>query len=776
VRLFQSAWVFALVALLCACGGGGGGSSTPSVSPPTPASTATLPATSSAVVSAGSTVQTASLTTIAGGYGGTVAFPVTTSGSGNATLALATTNAVTVSSTTRALPKAIGGGNLDPLVFVTLTPSANLTFATFPTFTFTVPAGLTLPAGASLYLAYDPGDLAGGWSTLAGPATLSGTTVTFPGAAGPVTFTSGVPYVFTLLATAQVLVVATPSPSPSPSPSATASPSPAPTDSADVAFTCPATGTASFARSFGTGEATHRRMRTASAASTPATTLLAVTYARATAAGAATHIADRERALQANFVGSYDFAAKGVTIRVVAVPSAAAAHVQSALGAESGVESVSVTGAQRYASRVTTPYYTNDPYFNGFTPNVDVLPDAESASVPGQWDMHAIGLEHAFGYSQAGNGSGIVNPSALGSTGIKIAIIDTGEDADHPELTGQIAYQHCFISNTSGVQSSGSFSTDEDGHGTDVSGIAAAAPNNSLGFTGAGGKAEIYGYRVFPTPDNNCANEGTSDPQCSASTVDIAAAINDAVAQHVNVISMSLGGGGCTSGGVDTDPVEGAAVANAIAANIIVVAAAGNSGTASLSAPGCDSGVIAVGATSLDDGQPTGTTRYTSSAVSAASSGNPVEYVASYSQYGSPAAALHSANAWGIVAPGGDPSSGDISGMSTDDLHWIENIWTTTPFGGQGDANFAGECAADYNSTSGTIDCRTLIAGTSMATPHVAGAVALILAVAPGYQSPAGMKTLLCQTADELNDTHEGCGRLNVYHAMATALGDSVYP
>ena len=65
-----------------------------------------------------------------------------------------------------------------------------------------------------------------------------------------------------------------------------------------------------------------------------------------------------------------------------------------------------------------------------------------------------------------------------------------------------------------------------------------------------------------------------------------------------------------------------------------------------------------------------------------------------------------------------------------------------------------------------------MIAGTSMATPHVAGAVALILSVNGSYQSPSAMKALLCSTADDLADTHQGCGRLNVYRAMATALGD----
>jgi len=249
-----------------------------------------------------------------------------------------------------------------------------------------------------------------------------------------------------------------------------------------------------------------------------------------------------------------------------------------------------------------------------------------------------------------------------------------------------------------------------------------------------------------------------------------------------NVISMSLGGGGgtgnsgCTGNGVDADSAEGAAIAYAIRNNVIVVAAAGNSAGdgVGVSAPGCDSGVIAVGATSLDDGTANGTGTFggTSSA--------PVEYVASYSQYASPGTAINSSSAWGIVAPGGDPS-GDTD---EDDLHWIENIWTTTPYeSSASDQNFLGECGPDYPngaSTTGTVDCRTLIAGTSMATPHVAGAVALILSVSNAYSTPALMKGLLCSTADKLTTSgstqNQGCGRLNVYRAMATALGDTSLP
>jgi subtilisin family serine protease len=66
-----------------------------------------------------------------------------------------------------------------------------------------------------------------------------------------------------------------------------------------------------------------------------------------------------------------------------------------------------------------------------------------------------------------------------------------------------------------------------------------------------------------------------------------------------------------------------------------------------------------------------------------------------------------------------------------------------------------------------------------MATPHVAGAVALILSVSSAYSTPAEMKSLLCSTADQLTaigTQNQGCGRLNIYRALATALGDSTLP
>jgi subtilisin family serine protease len=199
---------------------------------------------------------------------------------------------------------------------------------------------------------------------------------------------------------------------------------------------------------------------------------------------------------------------------------------------------------------------------------------------------------------------------------------------------------------------------------------------------------------------------------------------------------------------------------------VIVIAASGNGNTGTVDAPGCDAGVIAVGATSLDDGQPNGSGHSGGTAVA------PVEYVAGYSNYGSPASSAGCtgagcAGAWGIVAPGGDPNGA----TDADDLHWIESLWTSTPL----DTKFAGSCGPDFGTTS-VGDCRTLIAGTSQATPHVAGVAALVCAVNAADCNPTAMKQLLCSTAHDIGDPHEGCGRLDAYLAVATALGDPSPP
>ncbi len=584
-----------------------------------------------------------------------------------------------------------------------------------------------------------------------------------------------------------------PTPTPSATATSVASPSPSPSDTATdnpQAFNCPSSDTdvttsaaaragASLARAASSGirrMLPRSRVRSSGAAPDSGTQFIAVTYDLNTATVRHSALAAREASLGVKLNRELPFTYTKLDTRIVAVPTARVAAIEAAFRGQPGVKSVALTGQHRRAQTVAGPVFTDDPYFQGFqssqtssngsSPTYEALPLVESDSVPGQWDMHVIRLEYAFGYSQT-NSTGTTFPTALGSNSVKIAMIDTGQDTTHPELSSKIVYQRCYITNDSavggtGTQSTSNYTTDEDGHGTDTAGLAGAALGNGLGFVGAGGNVELYGYRVFPTPNDNCTNDNTSDAQCSSSTMDIAAAINDAVAQHVNVISMSLGDGMCTGNGQDEDTTEGNAVANAIAANIIVVAAAGNANGPPVNAPACDTGVIAVGATALADGQANGSSR------SGGSASSPFEYVASYTDYGTPGKDVNSPSAWGIVAPGGDPS-GD---SDADDLHWILNIWTSTPF----DVNFGAYYAGDYPSLSTPVDPQTLIAGTSMSTPHVAGAAALIISVAPQYQNPTLMRDLLCSTADDIGDPNEGCGRLDVYRAMASALADTSPP
>ena len=201
------------------------------------------------------------------------------------------------------------------------------------------------------------------------------------------------------------------------------------------------------------------------------------------------------------------------------------------------------------------------------------------------------------------------------------------------------------------------------------------------------------------------------------------------MAQHANVINLSLGGS-------TPDTGEENAVASAIASGIVVVAAAGNESSTSLDYPAADPNVIAVGASGIDDSNPL----------------SPGENVASYSNYD----ASHPTT-WGIVAPGGNATSGS----DTDDLHWIENIYSSS-------GQFA-DCSPDYNASNSTADCRILIVGTSQATPHVTGAAALLLSLGA---SASNMKSILCSTANGMPGVAGGCGRLNVYRAAAQVLGD----
>lgn len=440
---------------------------------------------------------------------------------------------------------------------------------------------------------------------------------------------------------------------------------------------------------------------------------------------------------RADVVTDSAFPGKDLTMRVVRVNPQNIESAASALRAQSGVLRVDRVPYkyEMTASRVLT----KDPYFaqNVAPPsNPPGYPSGppyyETATIPGQWDMHAINLDFAFGYAAAAtNTIGVARPAALGgSSSVKLAIIDTGADLSHPDLSGaRVVRTECFITPTAGPTTSTTDVSDFDGHGTNVAGIAAASLNNGY-FVGVAGNVSLMIYRIFPVGAN-----------ATASGADEVLAINDAVKAGANVISMSLGS-------ATADPNEAAAVNNAILNGVTVVAASGNEAlkqtTPALDYPAGYPGVIAVGASALDDTNPASIT----------------EKIAGYSNY------QGGSTSWGLVAPGGDPTGN----TDNDDLHWIENAYSTraiAPNACTPSVDFYGEPAS----------CKTLIAGTSQATPHVAGAAALLISVHGGAMSPTVVKNAILNSAHDIGQgAKQGAGRLNVYKLIANELGDSSVP
>jgi subtilisin family serine protease len=382
-----------------------------------------------------------------------------------------------------------------------------------------------------------------------------------------------------------------------------------------------------------------------------------------------------------------------VAHRVVTFPASVnAASAIAQLKATPGVTSVQAVHARYAASDAVA----NDKYLD----NVDQWYLYKTNVDPGAW-----ALTH-------------------GSSGVSVAIIDTGVDETNQDFV--FDYKESVVG---GVRTTGAGSVqDTNGHGTNVAGLAVAQANNTYGFAGIGYTTHLQAYRIFPS--------ATAQSDCQqADTADEATAIRDAVANGASVISLSLG----APQSQGADPAESAAVAYAIANNVTVVAANGNEyGTSDGNQPDYPAaypGVIAVGASGLTDSTPN-----TYNAITA-------ETVASYSNSGPT-----------LVAPGGD-----ASGTSdTDILHWIEGYSTTTA-----------AYAPDQCTNTGGV-CRVLFNGTSQATPQVAGTVALMMAYHGGPRSltPAQVASLLTANADVLPGiatTRQGAGRLDAAKAVAAA-------
>ena len=133
-------------------------------------------------------------------------------------------------------------------------------------------------------------------------------------------------------------------------------------------------------------------------------------------------------------------------------------------------------------------------------------------------------------------------------SGVVVAVVDSGVDMDHPDLTENLVSGYDYADNDSNPD-------DEDGHGTHVAGIIAAC-NNAIGVRGV-----AYGAKIMPVRVLGADGSGSS--------ANIAAGIRYAADHGADIINMSLGG-------VHRSALEEDAVRYARNSGCLVVAAAGN--------------------------------------------------------------------------------------------------------------------------------------------------------------------------------------------------------
>lgn len=161
--------------------------------------------------------------------------------------------------------------------------------------------------------------------------------------------------------------------------------------------------------------------------------------------------------------------------------------------------------------------------------------------------------------------------------GVTVAVVDTGVDASHPDLQGQLLPGYDFLNDDP-------YPNDDNGHGTRMSGIVGAACDNGEGICGV-----APGAMVLPIKSLDAQGYGPYSA--------VANGIIYAVDHGARIVNLSLVGTAPSS-------ILQAAVDYAAAHDVIVVAAAGNFGTDTPGYPAASTGAVAVAAINDADGHP----------------------------------------------------------------------------------------------------------------------------------------------------------------------------
>lgn len=201
-----------------------------------------------------------------------------------------------------------------------------------------------------------------------------------------------------------------------------------------------------------------------------------------------------------------------------------------------GAMRAALAGHYRYLEAAhdvqTQAVVTNDPGYTGNPMNIDK-----------QWSLPIAGFTSAWA-------------TTTGSFANVVAVIDTGIDATHEDLTGvNYAPGFDFIGNQAIAPKTNS---DDNGHGTLVAGVLGATPNNGVGVVGSNWKITLMPLKAL-------------DSSGKGDAATIAEAIAWATDHGANFINLSIGGIGFAH---DTTLAD--AITYAFDKNVLVVAAAGN--------------------------------------------------------------------------------------------------------------------------------------------------------------------------------------------------------
>ncbi len=328
------------------------------------------------------------------------------------------------------------------------------------------------------------------------------------------------------------------------------------------------------------------------------------------------------------------------------------------------------------------------------------------------------------------------NSPTYDGTGVGIAVMDSGVDQNHISLAQETGSVSRIAKS---VDFTGEGRTDDPfGHGTHVASIAAGNGQVSNGaYRGIAPNAKIINLRVL-----NSLGKGS----VSALLTAIDWVKTNRTTYNIRVVNMSLGTTALDSYKVDPLCL---AVRSLVDAGIVVVAAAGNEGKDSagnklygrIHSPGIDPSVITVGASNTfgtdarsDDGVTTYSSRGPTRAFTTDTAG-----VKHYDNLIKP----------DVVAPGNKI----IDAQSPNNLLVAQNPLL--------DANVSPKAVRE----------QMYLSGTSMATPVVAGAAAMLLQANPKL-TPNMVKMILMYTAQQLpgfNTFEQGAGEVNIEGAMRLA-------